>query len=313
MPRKVRPSGRGTSTMSRGIDAMETVFPTGSSDATIIVSVSAVLRPTPESIPISSTFTRGIDGVGDGDAEAGADGSSESDGLASRPKSGSSDATGGTDASGTHAPPSFTGAKTSAAESRASSVRPATQSCGNRTMATATAPATMVCAVARIGVICRTAASAPRRHATRRVCSPSRTPSTTGSNSRAASDVMFPKRTRTTPTASTISTGSARIRAPVRRPATRWPRPGMTALSKRSRAAGGVGRWALSVGGIAARIGPAMRFVQTLPVGPHRAAPRCVRIAPCQAGFLQVPNLLPRPRLRSPRSGVASGCPRRTR
>ena len=70
LPRKVRPSGSGTSTMSRGIDAMETVFATGSSDATIIVSVSAVLRPTPESMPISRTFTRGIAGVGDGDGEA---------------------------------------------------------------------------------------------------------------------------------------------------------------------------------------------------------------------------------------------------
>ena len=259
MPRKVRPSGSGTSTMSRGIDARETVFPTGSSDATIIVSVRAVFRPTPESTPISRTFTRGIAGVGDGDVEA--DGEvdvwSVPDGLASIPKSGSSDATGGTDVSGTHAPPSLTGAKTAAAESRASSVRPATQSCGSRTIATATAPAASVCAVARIGVICRTAASAPRRHSTRSVCSPSSAPSTTGSNNRAASDVMFPPRTTTKPTAITISTGSARISAHLRRPATRWPRPGMTALSRRSRAADGVDGWTSSVGGIAGRIGPA--------------------------------------------------------
>ena len=66
MPRYLRPSGSGTSTMSRGIDAIETVFATGSSDTTIIVSVSAVVRPTPESMPISSTLTRGTVGVADG-------------------------------------------------------------------------------------------------------------------------------------------------------------------------------------------------------------------------------------------------------
>ena len=54
--------------MSRGIDAIETVLPTGSSDTTIIVSLSSVLRPTPESIPISSTFTRGTSGVAEGDS-----------------------------------------------------------------------------------------------------------------------------------------------------------------------------------------------------------------------------------------------------
>ena len=45
--------------MSRGIDTIETVLPTGSSEATIIVSVRAVLRPTPESTPISRTVMRG--------------------------------------------------------------------------------------------------------------------------------------------------------------------------------------------------------------------------------------------------------------
>jgi Mg2+ and Co2+ transporter CorA len=40
------------------------------------------------------------------------------------------------------------------------------------------------------------------------------------------------------------------------------------------------------------------------PIWAYQEALRCARIAPCKPGFLQVPNLLPRPRLRSPRPGV---------
>ena len=124
LPRYDRPSGSGTSTMSRGIDTIDTVFPTGSSEATIIVSVRAVLRPTPESTPISSTLIRGISGVGeaDGSSEALAEGpvDGSSDGVTS--KSGSFGSTGGGVASGTHAPPSATGWKISVAASRASEV-----------------------------------------------------------------------------------------------------------------------------------------------------------------------------------------------
>ena len=53
------PVARGTSTMSRGTETIETVLPTGSSEATIIVSVRAVLRPTPESTPMSRIVMRG--------------------------------------------------------------------------------------------------------------------------------------------------------------------------------------------------------------------------------------------------------------
>ena len=47
LPRNLRPSANGTSTMSRGIEIIETVLDTGSSETTIIVSVRYVFRPTP--------------------------------------------------------------------------------------------------------------------------------------------------------------------------------------------------------------------------------------------------------------------------
>jgi hypothetical protein len=52
--------------MSRGIETIETVWPTGSSDTTIIVSVRNVFRPTPWSTPMISTFWRGAVGDGEG-------------------------------------------------------------------------------------------------------------------------------------------------------------------------------------------------------------------------------------------------------
>ena len=91
------------------MDAIDTVFPTGSSDATIIVSVSAVFRPTPESMPMSSTLTRGTSGEADGDGDGDASADADGDGEASAPKSGSSGATGGDVWSGTQAPPESTG------------------------------------------------------------------------------------------------------------------------------------------------------------------------------------------------------------
>ena len=56
--------------MSRGIETIDTVLPTGSRLATIIVSVRAVLRPTPESTPMSRTVTRGVSGVPLGDRDS---------------------------------------------------------------------------------------------------------------------------------------------------------------------------------------------------------------------------------------------------
>ena len=70
LPVNLRPSGSGTSTMSRGTDTIETVWATGSSEAMIIVSVRYVLRPTPASTPTSRTLTRGTVGVADGDGLA---------------------------------------------------------------------------------------------------------------------------------------------------------------------------------------------------------------------------------------------------
>ena len=52
--------------MSRGIETIETVWPTGSSETTIIVSVRNVFRPTPWSTPMISTFWRGATGVAEG-------------------------------------------------------------------------------------------------------------------------------------------------------------------------------------------------------------------------------------------------------
>ena len=63
MPEKTPPPGSGTSTRSRGKERSETVRATGSSDATIIVSVRNVLRPTPASTPRISTLIRPTAGV----------------------------------------------------------------------------------------------------------------------------------------------------------------------------------------------------------------------------------------------------------
>src|SRR5919198_4668879 len=77
--------------MSRGTEIIETVLPTGSSEATIIVSVRYVVRPTPASTPTTRTFSRcgtsGVAvGVGDGTrlgsaGERLASGSGVNDGL----------------------------------------------------------------------------------------------------------------------------------------------------------------------------------------------------------------------------------------
>ena len=56
--------------MSRGIEIIETVLDTGSSETTIMVSVRYVFRPTPESTPTIRPVTRGTVGLADGDAEA---------------------------------------------------------------------------------------------------------------------------------------------------------------------------------------------------------------------------------------------------
>src|SRR5918993_5629141 len=172
------------STMSRGSDSIETVLPTGSSEATIIVSVRNVERPIPESTPISSTFTRGTAGVAEGLAEA--DGGADAEPSGSMAKSGSSEATGAADASGTQAPPESTGSNTWAAAWRASTVSPNTTIEGTTTIATATTAATMVWVVARMGTIRATAASAPSRQASSSAWRSSSVPSTPGSNSRAA-------------------------------------------------------------------------------------------------------------------------------
>jgi hypothetical protein len=54
----VLPLPSGTLARSRGIETIETVFPTGSSETTISESVRASVRPGAESIPIRRTFRR---------------------------------------------------------------------------------------------------------------------------------------------------------------------------------------------------------------------------------------------------------------
>jgi len=57
---KTLPSASGTFARSRGIDTIDTVRPTGSSETTIIESVSASVRPGPESTPISRILRRSL-------------------------------------------------------------------------------------------------------------------------------------------------------------------------------------------------------------------------------------------------------------
>ena len=57
--------------MSRGMETIETVPATGSSEATIIVSVRYVLRVGAESTPTSRTLTRCGPSVGEGGAPTG--------------------------------------------------------------------------------------------------------------------------------------------------------------------------------------------------------------------------------------------------
>ena len=241
--------------MSRGMEAMDTVFATGSSEATIIVSVSAVFRPTPESMPISRTLTRGTPGVADGaaDGEAEAEASAEAevdvegDGDASMPKSGSSDATGGAVWSGTQAPPESDGPNTIWAESCASTVRFAAQSCGATTMTTATTAATAVANAGRNGAREPASPRAPRRQISSTAWSASSAPRMAGSKRRAANEVVLPSRTAITAappiTSSRTSGGRPRMAAQRRRPAAMWPRPGQSAVSRKMREAD-AGRWA---------------------------------------------------------------------
>src|SRR5579862_2194770 len=66
--------------MSRGTETIDTVLVTGSNEATIIVSVRAVLRPTPESMPNSRTLIRW--GPPLGEAEGRTDGSTDGGAVA---------------------------------------------------------------------------------------------------------------------------------------------------------------------------------------------------------------------------------------
>ena len=100
--------------MSRGIDTIDTVLPTGSSETTIIVSVRDVLRPTPESTPTTSPVTRGTVGVADGATDA--EGSGDPDGAGSRLLGSGSGVKDGPAATG------FGSTNTSSAVSRATSV-----------------------------------------------------------------------------------------------------------------------------------------------------------------------------------------------
>ena len=186
-------------------------------------------------MPISSTFTRGTAGVAVGEGLGSSDPSGEADG--STAKSGSLGSTGGAVSVGTHAPPSATGANTSVAASRASTVRPAMTSWGPRTMSTEIASAAMVVARAVIGVMTRVAPTANSRQPTTSASTTRIVVSTCGSNSRAASAVRSLVAARRTRASSRISSGPPSSSAHFQRPAARWPRPGKMALSSRKRGA----------------------------------------------------------------------------
>ena len=61
---KTSPLPSGTLARSRGIETIDTVRPTGSSDTTISESVNASVRPGAESTPIRRTFRRSLSGGG---------------------------------------------------------------------------------------------------------------------------------------------------------------------------------------------------------------------------------------------------------
>ena len=81
--------------MSRGTETIETLSATGSSDATIIVSVDAVLRSGPESIPSSMIVVRRCVIPGLGDAEAPAEGEALAPGRSGSSKIGNGAVTDG--------------------------------------------------------------------------------------------------------------------------------------------------------------------------------------------------------------------------
>ena len=153
-------------------------------------------------------------------------------------KSGSLASTGGAVSVGTHAPPSATGANTSVAASRASTVRPAMTSCGPRTMSTEIASAAMVVAARRDRG--DDASRADREQppaddaAPRRRGSPSAPPGRTAGPRARSRSLVAARRTRAS---SRISSGPPSSSAHFQRPAARWPRPGKMALSSRKRGA----------------------------------------------------------------------------
>ena len=270
----------------------------------------------PESTPISRTLMRGTAGVGDGLADAEADGSPEGSrgrtSLGVTSKSGSSEATGGTVPSGTHALPSSTGANTSVAASRASIVSEATTSCGPTMIAI---EATSAARVAARRPDRRDEPDGPEREQAPRSrldWRTSRIPRTVGSNRRAASEVALEPSERDDDRSDQGEERERQHERPQRRPATRCPRPGTIAVSSRSRGAADRG------GGLGGRDGHRRQVCRAgrKPASPRsgRVAPRrptglavrrvrrpagCATIPPCEPGFLQVPNLLPRPRLRT--------------
>ena len=178
---------------------------------------------------------RGTSGVAVGDGLGSREAPGDADG--STAKSGSLGSTGGAVSEGTHAPPSPTDANTSSAASRASTVRPATTSCGPITMTSESASAAIVAARPVIGATTFVAPTANSRQPRIRAWTTSSAVRTAGSNMRAATDAEFVVTAIRTMTSSRTAIGPPSRIAHLRRPAARWPRPGNRALSRRKRGA----------------------------------------------------------------------------
>ena len=162
-------------------------------------------------------------------------------------KSGSFEATGGGVRSGSDTSPSST--NTSDAAWRASSVTPATNSCGPTTIASDTTTAARVAAVGRIGVSDPGRADGDEAPREDDALGDEQTRSgPTGSNRRAASAVGLLVSAAPASTTSGTSIGTPRMIAHLTRPADRCPRPGKTALSISRRGADGLGEPVVGAG-----------------------------------------------------------------
>jgi hypothetical protein len=214
--------------MSRARERRETVSVTGSSDATIRVSVRNVERPTPASTPMMRTLVRAP--AGDGEAAGVALGPALDSGPADAPGS-------AVGAAGFHAPlPVVDGANTTFTSSRATFVAYPRYAWGPIAISatSATGMASRPRSRGRRG-FSRLDPIAARRQSRMTAWKPIRASRTLSSRAR------LPSRTGPAETATparrptTRIDGSPKRAARASRPAARWPSPGTTASSSAGR------------------------------------------------------------------------------